>query len=424
MKPNSGKLAMDGGTPVRTTPLPSTYMGASVMGEEEMELLREVVEKGLPFRAYGDGSPHMVNDFEKEARKYFGVKYALGTSTGSGSFYSVMAGIGAGPGDEVIIPSFGWYTDFEAVAVSGALPVFADIDKSLCMGPDDLERKITKQTKAVMVVYFQGGTNNVDRIAEIAKKHNIKFIEDCAQAFGVTYKGRKVGSIGDAGVFSLQINKIVTTGDGGLLITNDARIFERSVRYHDLGFVRPAMLEQLGGKTQEEPFCGLQFRMNEMSGAVALAQLRKLDSLILEKTRRNYKYLKNKVLSECKGMKLRISGDSDGDAGTTFYMDFDTPERGSWFSKAISAEGIRVGPPSGCMNLMRNPMVKAKRMAHPALPPFGPGWPGEKVVYDPDTCPNTDRILASMVGVFIGPKFEQKDIDDIADAIIKAWKEQ
>jgi dTDP-4-amino-4,6-dideoxygalactose transaminase len=414
-------LALDGGTPIRSASLPAPYLGTSVYGREELDLLTEVIEKKLPFREYGDGMPHMVRDFEREARAYFDMPCALATATGSGSHYCAMAGVGVGPGDEVIIPSFGWYTDFEAPVLVGATPVFADIDRSLNMDPADFERKITPRTKAVIVVFFQGATNDMDAILRIARAHRILVIEDCAQACGATYKGRKIGGLGDVACFSFQQNKILSTGDGGLLLARDPVIFERAVRFHDLGFVRPSLKAQFGEEHVPE-FAGCQFRMNEFTGAVALAQLRKLDSAILDVTRRHYRNLKKRVLEECPGLKLRPVGDADGDAGIAFFMDFGTPARAAEFAKALSAEGLRVGPSSGCCNLLHAALVRNKQQVHPALPPFGPGCPGESVRYSPELCPQTDDVVNSMVCVALAPKFTDADLDDIARGIIKVWR--
>ena len=171
-------LAVNGGKPVRTKPFASRYLGTSLYGAEEMALLREVVENKLPFRDYGNGTPHMVNDFEALAREYFGVKYALATATGSGSFYCAMVGLGVGPGDEVIIPAFGWHTDFEAVALMGATPVFAEIDRSLNLDPHDVAQKITNRTKAVITIHFQGASNNLDRLLEVVRPRDIRILED------------------------------------------------------------------------------------------------------------------------------------------------------------------------------------------------------------------------------------------------------
>ena len=416
------KLALEGGQPVRIEPLPAAYLGTSVLGAEELSLLTEVVKTQLPFREYGDGTPHMVKDFEREARDYFQMPYALATATGSGSFYCAMAGLGIGPGDEVIIPSFGWYTDFTAPVLLGATPVLADIDRSLNMSPADFRRRITPATKAVIIVHFQGATNDMDEMLGIAREHGVQVVEDCAQACGALYKGRKVGSLGDVACFSFQQNKIMSTGDGGLLLAKDAIVFERAVRYHDLGFVRPSLAAQYGGKERVPPFAGAQWRMNEFTGAVALAQLRKLDSHVLDLTRRYYRRLRGRLDDTCPGLGFRAAGDVAGDAGIALYMDLLTSERAEWFSKALKAEGIRVGPSSGCTNLLHTDLVKGRQQVHPALPPFGPGWPGEHVRYTPEQCPNTDEILASLVCVALVPRYTDRDVDDIGTAIIKVWQ--
>jgi 8-amino-3,8-dideoxy-alpha-D-manno-octulosonate transaminase len=393
-----------------------------VLGKEELALLTEVIEKKLPFREYGDGTPHMVKDFETEARKYFNMPFALATATGSGSFFCAMVGLGLGPGDEVIIPSLGWYTDYDAPVLVGATPVFADIDRSLNMDPADFERKITPHTRAVIVVHFQGATNDMDRLLEIARRHNIKVVEDCAQACGAIYKNQKVGALGDVSCFSFQQNKIMSTGDGGLLLARDPVVFERAVRFHDLGFVRPSLQAQFGEERVAE-FSGCQFRMNEFTGAVALAQLRKLDSAIVNRTRGFYHTLKGRVSDACPDMKFRAVGDDNGNAGIAFYMDLQTPSRALWFEKALTAEGIRVGPSSGCANLLQSSMIQSRKQIHPALPPFGPGCPGEHVRYSPELCPRTDEIFDAQVAVAIVPAYTQDDINDIGNAIIKVWRQ-
>ncbi|MFA5864862.1 MAG: DegT/DnrJ/EryC1/StrS family aminotransferase [Phycisphaerae bacterium] len=413
-------LFLEGENPVRTHPLPPPYLGTSVIGKEEMELLKEVVEKQLPFREYGNGIPHMVKDFEREAGTYFGMPYALATATGSGSFFAALVGLGIGPGDEVIIPSFGWYTNFNAPVILGATPIFADIDRSMNMDPYDFERKISPRTKAVIIIHFQGATNDMDKMLSIAAEKNVKVIEDCAQACGATYKGKKVGSLGDVSCFSFQQNKIMSTGEGGLVLAKDPIVFERAVRFHDLGMVRPSLKAQFG-EERTEPFVGCQFRMNEFTGAVALAQLRKLDKAVLDKTRGYYKQLKATLLEQCPELKLRQTGNDEGNAGIAFYMDLETPQRAEWFTTSLTTEGIRVGPSSGCTNLLHARLVQIRGQTHPDLPPFGKGWPGEHVRYNPDLCPNTDKIVASMVCVALGPQFTQHDVDDIKTAIVKVW---
>jgi len=304
----------------------------------------------------------------------------------------------------------------------GATPVFADIDRSLNLDPDDFERKITANTKAVIVVHFQGATNDMDRVLEIAARHGIAVVEDCAQSCGAVYKGVKVGALGDVACFSLQQNKIMTTGDGGLLLARDPVVFERAARFHDLGGVRTALKEQLGGELRGQSFCGCQLRMNEVTGAVALAQLRKLDRDVLNVTRRHFRNLKTRIQAECPDLQYRDTGDDAGDAGIAFYMDLGTPERAQWFTQAMTAEGIRIGPSSGCCNLLHHEPITTKAQVHPALPPFGPGWPGEAVEYSVDLCPNTDVIFKSMACVALVPAFTDEDVRDVGAAVAKVWR--
>jgi len=416
-------LAINGGSPVRTGPQPEGYLGCAVLGDEELALLTEVIRNQLPFREYGKGTPHMVRDFEKSARSYFNMPYALATATGSGSFFSAMAGLGIGPGDEVIIPSFGWLTDFNAPVLAGATPVFADIDRTLCMDPQDLERKITDRTKAVIVIHYQGACGLVDQYLEIAKRHGIFVIEDCAQACGASYRGQKLGSFGDVACFSFQQNKVMTTGDGGLLLARDQRIFERAVRYHDLGMVRPSLQAQWGDALSEPHFVGSQFRMNEFTGAVALAQLRKLDDKVIEVTRQQSREIKRKLLATCPGIRFRSTGDDQGDANIILMMDLQNSKRALWLNNALLAEGIRTGPASNCQNLLDSELVQKHRQVHPLLPPFGPGCPGEHVEYSPSQCPNTNDIYNSMVCVALTPSLVESDVRDIAGAISKVWSE-
>lgn len=304
----------------------------------------------------------------------------------------------------------------------GATPVFADIDRTLNLDPDDLARKITSRTRAVINIYFQGGTNNVTAILEVAHRHGVRVVEDCAQACGTKYQGRPVGALGDVGCFSLQQNKIISTGDGGFLLTNDPRVFERAGRFHDLGFLRPALARQLGGESSEDSFCGGQWRMNEFTGAVARAQLRKLDSHVLDATRRHWRRLREQLFATCPGLQFRQSGDPDGDAGIVLGLDLESPERAEWMARAVSAEGVRIGPASGCKNLLRDPLVQQRRQAHPALPPFGPGCPGEHVQYAPDLCPNTDAITGCLLMVALSPLLTDADTDDVASAVTKVWQ--
>ena len=167
---------------------------------------------------------HKVATLEKEFAKYCGAKYALATSSGTASLVSSILALGLQPGDEVIVPAYTFVASYSALIFPGIVPVLAEIDESLTLDPNDIEHRITPKTKAIMPVHMLGNPSNMDRIMEIAKKHNLLVIEDACQAAGASYKGKKIGTIGNIGAFSLNIFKTINTGDGGLVVTNDEKI--------------------------------------------------------------------------------------------------------------------------------------------------------------------------------------------------------
>jgi len=389
----------------------------SLYGDEEMKELADVIREKSPFRHYGIGSPNKVTSFESEIKKYFGRRFALAVSSGSGALSCAMVALGIGPGDEVILPSFGWFSDFYAISGLGALPVFADIDEDLALDPEDLKKKITPRTRAIIVIYFQGYSARMDEILQIAKDNNLKVIEDCAQALGGRYKGRLLGTLGDIAVASFQQNKMISSGEGGLLMTDNDEYFARAVRYHDLGFIRPVFDKQLENRqlaAPENSFAGMQFRMSELQGAVLLAQLRKLDKL-LDICRGYHKKIREHLKNN-KHFKIRYM---DGDCGITVFMLFKTKEEAARFEACLKAEGVTTGATSACRNLLPEYPIRNKKMAHDALPPFGKGFAGEFVSYDPECCPRTNSIVERYVAFAVGPQYTDRNIDDILKAIDK-----
>ncbi len=167
---------------------------------------------------------------------------------GTAALQVAMAALGIGPGDEVILPAWTWYSCYNAIVLAGALPVFAESDESLNINPNDIEHRITPQTKAIMAVHIEGCPCDMDRILPIARKHEIKVLEDSAQSLGTSYKGKPLGSIGDIAIYSFQFCKTITSGEGGAVVTDDPVLFERACRFHDLGPLRPQLEKELGGK--------------------------------------------------------------------------------------------------------------------------------------------------------------------------------
>jgi 8-amino-3,8-dideoxy-alpha-D-manno-octulosonate transaminase len=408
------KLAIDGGTPVRKTTLGSRPYGPQFYDEVEERELVDVLKSRSPFRSRAEASK--VLQFEKAYSAYIGVKHAVGVTSGTTALYTAMAALGIGPGDEVILPAWTWYADYDAVVLAGALPVFAEIDESLAIDPTDIEARITPRTKAIVPSHLQGGVADLDPILEIARKRKIRVLEDCAQCCGGRYKGKYVGTIGDMGINSFQLSKTITSGEGGAVTTNDAELFERAVRFHDVGVLR-VHAEQVGGGILAA-FASCNFRMNEFTGAVLKGQVQKLDT-ICTRLRANARKVREGI-ADLPGLKLRKSYDPEGDLGVTVFLDHGTRERRDQFLRALRAEGISAAGPGGSVILPADKRIENKVTIHPDWPSFNTPQ-GKAIRYGSESCPRTVDILGRTGGVIIDPSFTDDDLNDIVRAIRKVY---
>jgi len=405
--------------PVRDTPLHANYFGPLYYDAKERQELIDVVETGRPFRWYGPGSqpPMKVLTFEREFAQWMHTRYALAVTSGTAALQTAIAALGIGPGDEVILPAWTWHSCFNAIVLAGALPVFAEIDDSFNIDPDDIERHITPRTKLIIAVHLQGNPADLDRVLPVARKHGLKVLEDCAQSVGASYKGRPVGSFGDIGIYSLQLNKTITAGEGGAVVTNDPLLFERASRFHDLGGLR-APHEKLLGKPQGDWFIGSQFRMNEFSGGVLLAQLRKLDTIVAS-IRANSRRVYDGV-RDLPGIRFRRLPDPAGELGSAVFLGFDSKARCDRFKAAMKAENVPVSNPGGSVILPTQPHIEKKVTVHPAWPSFTSAR-GKAIQYGAACCPRTIDILSRFAGPSLDPKYSRQDTDDIVAAIRKVY---
>lgn len=328
-----------------------------------------------------------------------------------------MAALEIGPGDEVILPAWTWHSCFNAVVLAGALPVCAEIDNSFNIDPEAIEPLITPHTRAIMAVHLQGNPCRMDRILAIAKKHRLRVIEDCAQSVGASFRGQPVGSMGDIGIYSLQMNKSITAGEGGAVVTNDPALFERAARFHDLGNLRAPHHEVLH-ETRLEPLFGANYRMSEFTGGVMLAQVRKLDRII-GAVRANARAVYAGI-GNLPNLRLRQLPDPEGELGSGVFIDFGTKERCDRFLKAMKAENIAATKPSGSVILPVQPHIMAKKTIHPNWPSFQSPR-GQSIQYGPETCPRTIDILARHGGVLMDPRFTRQDVEDVVRAIRKVY---
>jgi len=414
---DSKKLAIDGGTPVRKKQLSSRPYGPQFYDDVEKQGLIEVIESRSPFRWYGLNGPSKVLEFEKSYADHIGVKHALGVTSGTTALFTAMAALEIGPGDEVILPAWTWYADYDAVVLSGALPVFVEIDESFSMDPKEIEAKITPRTKAIIPSSLQGSVADMDPIMEIARKHKLRVVEDFSQCVGGRYKGKFLGSIGDFAINSFQLGKTITSGDGGAVVTNDPELFERAIRFHDVSSVRSPYKEELGGGVLAG-FASCNFRMNEFTGAVLKGQVQKLDTIC--KGLRNNARKVREGIADLPGLKLRKSHDQEGDLGVTVYLDHGTRERRDRFLRALRAEGISARGPGGSVILPANERIEKKLTVHPDWPSFNSPQ-GKAIRYGKETCPRTIDIIDRFGGVIMDPTFTDEDLNDIVRAIRKVY---
>jgi len=315
---------------------PSGFPGINWLSKQEEEAVTDVVRKGALFRYYGPHSPPThVNRLEEQARSFYGVRHALAVNSGTGALFTAMSALGVGPGTEVIVPAFMWVATITAVIQTNAIPVLCEVDDSFNMNAADLEKKITERTKLIAVVHMAGAPCDMDAVMRVAGEHNIPVLEDCAQCNGGSFKGRKVGTFGKVGIFSLQINKNVTAGEGGLLVTNDEHLYTRLVAAHDLGI---PWKQGLPDETGEVYFWGQGRRMGELAGAVANVQLHKLPQVIAH-MKASKQRIKD-MLGETEGVSFRRLNDPDGDTGPFLILTVENESRAVCVTRHLRNGGI------------------------------------------------------------------------------------
>lgn len=401
-----------------THQLPRMGLGECLIGKEEEELVLEVVRSKSPFRYYSgsrtpNNPPPMVAALEKEVSAMIGTRFTHGVTSGTAALEVALAALGVGPGDEVIVPVWSWVSCFTAVVRLGAKPVLAEVDDTLTLDPREIGRLTSPQTKVVMVIHYQGVPADMDAIMASAKSCGLAVLEDCAESFGATYHGKRIGSIGDIGIFSFQNQKVVTAGEGGLVVTDDPRLYERAVRMSDLGLYRP--YHQAITPAAEPSFCGSNFRMNEMVAAMALAQVRKLDKMLAHV--RRLRALLLEYISAIPGLVMRRIPDMEGDIGFETYLLFGCPERAKAFSEALQEWGVSSIKHTGTYCHYAREYCQNGYAQTPSASPFQgiDPWPAQG--YREEDFPATKRIIERMVALPIGALFTQTDIDYIGEAI-------
>jgi 8-amino-3,8-dideoxy-alpha-D-manno-octulosonate transaminase len=315
--------------------------GFEFWGEEERKEVSDVLETGILMR-YGFDGPRKgiwkAKELEQEICKKFGSRYAQLTSSGTAALTTAMAALGIGHGDEVIMPTFTFVASFEAVLSIGAIPVLVDVDETLTLDPEAVKSAITPKTKCIMPVHMCGGMADLDALKNICEQHDLVLLEDACQSIGGSYKGRMLGTIGDAGTFSFDFVKTMTCGEGGVVMTNNEDIYTKCDGYTDHGH------DHLGGADRGadlHPFIGYNYRISELHAAVGLAQIRKVDQFLAIQ-KKNCNQLKE-ILSQVPEVSFRSVPDPAGDSCTFLSWFLPTEEVTVAFVEEMKAQGILAG---------------------------------------------------------------------------------
>jgi 8-amino-3,8-dideoxy-alpha-D-manno-octulosonate transaminase len=420
------QLAIHGGSPVRTEPLPLEFPGVHHMNEEEVEAAASVLRDRSPFRYYGVKLRDEVEQFEREFAAHLGLPYAVAVSSGTGALHTALSAFGIGPGQEVIVPAYMWVAVAAAVVNLGAVPVLADIDDTFGMNPEDLTRRITPRTSGIIAVHMSGAPINIVPIARIARERGLFLLEDCAQANGASISGQTVGSFGDAGIFSFQMNKNMTAGEGGCVVGRDLQLYRRAVACHDLGYAR----DDRGRLMFDVPsLCmwGRGYRLDEIRGAVLRVQLKKMPAIV-ERMRQS-KYRIRQALEKLPGVRLRRMVDPAGDTGAFLITTYETSQIAQQVNAALRAEGITTLP-QGMSNVMMtdwglhlyyNIVSLVKKHS---VDPRGFPWTlsenkESEMRYERGTCPVADSLFERSIIMSIPSCLNQDDEDDIIRAFTK-----
>jgi 8-amino-3,8-dideoxy-alpha-D-manno-octulosonate transaminase len=410
------RLAIDGGRPVLPQPL-ETGKGVCLIGEEERQAVLEVLDSRSLFRYYGPNLLGKVEAFEQASCDALGCRFSVATSSGTAALRVALAALGVGCGDEVVVPAFTFIATVNAVVTMGAVPVFCEVDETLGIDASDLNARLSGRTAAVIPVHLENVGCDMARILEVTRAAGVPVIEDAAQAMGATYRGRALGTLGDLGCFSLQLEKNVTSGEGGLVVSNDEHLHLRAARYQDQGgqFVTSTGSER--GVTPLLPYVGENLRMTEVAGAIAGIQLGRLPGLLAAQRMSQRRILDG--IGSPPGVELRRRPDPDGDGGSSITMFLPSPTLARRFAKALRAEGVPAGQMYRGRPVYATESILEKRTASNKGGPWHCAEHPTTIEYRMGMCPRTEELVARSAIVVVAASYTPSDCDAVAEAVLK-----
>ncbi|MCM8759714.1 MAG: DegT/DnrJ/EryC1/StrS family aminotransferase [Candidatus Omnitrophica bacterium] len=315
--------------------------GREVFGQEEIQEVVEVLQRGVLFR-YGFDAQRQgifkVAQFEKEFANFVGSKYALGVSSGTSALKTALEGLNLPRKTEVLTPCFTFVATIESIEEAGLKPVLCEIDESLNISVEDMQAQLSKKTSAILPVHMMGSSCDMESIMAISGSANVPVVEDTCQATGAQYKGKKLGTFGKYGCFSFDYVKVLTTGEGGMVVTDDENLYQQADWYHDHGHPHR---KDLPRGVEERMRKGTNFRMNEIQGALGIVQLRKLPSII-EAHKKNKAIIKQ-ALEKYDFISFRKHFDSEGEIATFLAFFLPDAKRAEKFKEKMKANGINPG---------------------------------------------------------------------------------
>lgn len=412
-------LAIHGGEPAIQDAL-NLYKGAGLIGEEEKQAVMEVLDAQSLFRYYGPNHLSKVEAFETGLAQYLGIDHAIGSANGTSALRMGLAALGIGPGDEVIVPAATFIASVGAVITSRARPVFAEVDENMLLDPSDLDRCLTSLTKAIMPVHLGGKCADMDAICAFADQHGLFVIEDAAQACGSVHQGKPVGTMGDVGCFSFQLEKNITSGEGGALVTRNPELFRRAAIYSDQGgqfwTSHAGVRDHFGG----EPIVGENLRMNEIAGAILGCQLRKLPA-ILERIEVNSGALRTSM-AELPGINLERRAEGRDEQSLWIIAYEDDGDAAAQRIAALRAEGVPAGKIYGGQPVYAASQILNQWTASRGCPFDCPTYFPEPITYRMGMCPRSEALMDRSVVIEVGPLLSEGNLEDLMWGVEKVYR--